>query len=219
MPGKWRFVVDYRKLNDLTVPEPLQMCDPKAQFETLMGKEIFGCIDMRSFYRQILLEESSKMFTGFATEDGTFVYNRVPMGIKNACSYSQRKLQEVLARNPVLFKAGVKNFFDDVPIGAMNDDEFLDIVKNLLDVCRECKLKLNKEKSVLGVDSITHLGFIIDRNGRIYFNLIRFIAEFGDDIVAFNEDNYAMDDKLQPEIVRLKKIVLAVKQLKKDFGE
>jgi hypothetical protein len=166
MPGKWRFVVDYRKLNDLTVPEPLQMCDPKAQFETLMGKEIFGCIDMRSFYRQILLEESSRMFTGFATEDGTFVYNRVPMGIKNACSYSQRKLQEVLARNPVLFKAGVKNFFDDVPIGAMNDDEFLDIVKNLLDVCRECKLKLNKEKSVLGVDSITHLGFIIDRNGR-----------------------------------------------------
>jgi hypothetical protein len=166
MPGKWRFVVDYRKINDVTVPEPLQMCDPKAQFEALMGKKIFGCVDMTSFYRQILLHENSRMFTGFATEDGTFVYNRVSMGIKNACSYSQRKLQEILAKNSVLLKAGVKNYFDDVPIAADSEEEFLDILKNLLDVCRESKLKLNKDKSILGVDSITHLGFIVDSNGR-----------------------------------------------------
>ena len=93
MPGWFRFVVDYRRINDITEPEPLQMCDPKAQFECLMGKSIFGVVDMTSFYRQILLAECSRMFTGFATEDGTFVYNRVPMGVKNACSYSQRKLQ------------------------------------------------------------------------------------------------------------------------------
>ena len=81
--------------------------------------------------------------------------------------------------------------------------------------------KLEKKKLIMSllIGEASKDYFIIDRNGRIYFNLIRFIAEFGDDIVAFNEDNYAMDDKLQPEIVRLKKIVLAVKQLKKDFGE
>jgi len=166
MPGKWRFVVDYRRLNDATEHEPLQMCDPKAQFETLMGKTIFGAVDMSSFYRQILLEEDSRMFTGFATEDGTYVYNRVPMGIKNACSYSQRKLQEVLAAHPTLRQAGVKNYFDDVPFGATSQEEFLDILRALLDVCRKWKLKLNKEKSVLGVDSITHVGFIIDKDGR-----------------------------------------------------
>jgi len=102
-----------------------------------------------------ILHENSRMFTGFATEDGTFVYNRVPMGIKNACSYSRRKLQEILAKNSVLLKAGVKNYFDDVPIAADSEEEFLDILKNLLDICREAKLKLNKEKSILGVDSIT----------------------------------------------------------------
>ena len=166
MPGKWRFVVDYRRLNDATEQEPLQMCDPKAQFETLMGKTIFGAVDMSSFYRQCLLEEGSRMFTGFATEDGTYVYNRVPMGIKNACSYSQRKLQEVLAANPILKQAGVKNYFDDVPFGANTSEEFLDILKALLETCRKWKLKLNREKSVLGVDSITHVGFIIDKDGR-----------------------------------------------------
>jgi hypothetical protein len=81
MPGKFRFVVSYIKLNDATVKEQLIMPDPKSQHERLAGKKIFGALDFSSYYRQIRLHEDSQYLTGFASDERTFCYTRVPMGI------------------------------------------------------------------------------------------------------------------------------------------
>jgi len=40
--------------------------------------------------------------TGFASDEGTYVHTRVPMGIKNAPAFAQRVLQDALANDPVL---------------------------------------------------------------------------------------------------------------------
>jgi hypothetical protein len=99
MPGKFRFVVNYVKLNDATVKEQLLMPDAKSQHERLVGCCIFGAIDFSSYYRQIRLHEDSQYLTGFASDEGTYCYTRVPMGVTGACQWAQKVLQEALAED------------------------------------------------------------------------------------------------------------------------
>ena len=92
MPGKFRFCVSYIKLNDATVKEQLIMPDPKSQHERLAGMNIFGAFDFSSYYRQIRLHEDSQYLTGFASDEGTYCYTRVPMGITGAINRYYMKL-------------------------------------------------------------------------------------------------------------------------------
>lgn len=165
MPGKFRFVVNYTVLNDATVAEQLIMPDAKSQHERLAHKKIFGAADMSSYYRQIGIKENVRYLTGFASDQGTYVYTRVPMGLKNACAHEQRVLQQALEEDPVLGPLGFRNYFDDFPFAADTEDEFIEILTALLDFCTRHKLKMNPEKSVFGVTSITHVGFVVSKDG------------------------------------------------------
>jgi hypothetical protein len=167
MPGRYRFVVDYRAVNDATVPDVLLMPDIRSQHDRLANKKIFGACDISSYYRLIRLKESCRYLTGFATEDGTYVYNRVPMGVRNACSHAQRVLQDKLAEDPILgvHGANIRNYFDDIAWGSNSEDEFITVLTALMEFGVRHKLKYNIEKSCFGVDSITHVGFIADKNG------------------------------------------------------
>lgn len=165
MPGKFRFCVSYVKLNEATVKEQLVMPDPKSQHERLKDCEIFGALDYASYYRQIRLHKDSQYLTGFASDQGTYCYTRIPMGITGACQYAQKCLQDALAQDPILGPLGIKNYFDDLPFGAKTEDEFMIILEALLNFCVKWKLKVNPEKTVLGVTSITHVGFVISKDG------------------------------------------------------
>jgi hypothetical protein len=165
MPGQFRFVINFQRLNEATVPEQMIMPDPASQHARLKGCKIFGALDLSSYFRQLRLDEDCQYLTGFATDDGTFVHTRVPMGIRNAPSFAQRVLQEALAKDPVLGPLGIKNYFDDVPFGAKSEEEFLIAMEAMLDFCVRHKLKVNPDKSIFGVTSITHVGFVISEEG------------------------------------------------------
>jgi len=180
MPGRYRFVVDFREVNAVTVPEQLMMPDVKSQHDRLANKHIFGAVDISSYYRLIGLKKDCRYLTGFATDEGTFVYNRVPMGVRNACSHAQRVLQDALSEDEILGVRGanIRNYFDDIAWGSNTEDEFLKVLEALLEFGVKHKLKFNAEKSCFGVDSITHVGFIVNKDGvRIDPERTRDIAE------------------------------------------
>ena len=165
MPGKFRFTIDFRDLNTATEPVPWQMPEVQAQLGRLAGNCVFGCIDLSSYYHQIELDEGSKFLTGFITEDGVFEYNRVAMGLKGACAHAQSCLQTAIDKDPVLSKYGLRNYFDDLPLAAKSEDEFLEQLTAVLELGRTFNLKFNLEKSIFGVKSITHVGFIVNAEG------------------------------------------------------
>jgi hypothetical protein len=165
MPGKFRFTIDFRQLNDATVAAPWQMPEVQSQLDRLAGNSIFGCIDLSSYYHQIELDSGSKFLTGFITEDGVFEYQRVPMGLKNACAHAQSQLQGAIDSDPVLRKYNLRNYFDDLPLAAKSPEEFLIILEAVLKLGDRLDLKFNAEKSIFGVDSITHCGFIVNSKG------------------------------------------------------
>ena len=165
MPGKFRFTIDFRELNDATVAAPWQMPEVQDQLSRLSGNIIFGCIDLSSYYHQIELDSGSKYLTGFVTEDGVFEYQRVPMGLKNACAHAQSQLQGAIDRDETLSKAGLRNYFDDLPLAAKSEDEFIEQLEAVLKIGVEYNLKFNLEKSIFGVTSITHVGFVVNKDG------------------------------------------------------
>jgi hypothetical protein len=165
MPGKFRFTIDFRDLNDATVAMPWQMPEVQNQLDRLAGNKIFGCIDLSSYYHQIELDHGSRFLTGFITEDGVFEYQRVPMGLKNACAHAQSQLQGAIDADPILSKYGLRNYFDDLPLAAKTEDEFCEQMIAILELGVREQLKFNLEKSVFGMDSITHVGFIVKADG------------------------------------------------------
>jgi hypothetical protein len=165
MPGKFRFTIDFRELNDATVSAPWQMPEVQSQLDRLSGNRIFGCIDLSSYYHQIELDSGSRFLTGFITEDGVFEYQRVPMGLKNACAHAQSQLQGAIDADPVLRNFGLRNYFDDLPLAAKSEEEFLIQLEAVLKLGEKFGLKFNADKSVFGVDSITHVGFVVNSKG------------------------------------------------------
>ncbi len=165
MPGKFRFTIDFRELNDATVAAPWQMPEVQSQLDRLSGNKIFGCIDLSSYYHQIELDSGSRFLTGFITEDGVFEYQRVPMGLKNACAHAQSQLQGAIDADPILRTFGLRNYFDDLPLAAKSEEEFLIQLEAVLKLGEKFGLKFNAEKSVFGVDSITHVGFVVNSEG------------------------------------------------------
>jgi hypothetical protein len=165
MPGKFRFNVDLRQINEATVPVKWCMPDVQNQLDRLKGCTIFGALDISQYYHRIELEIGSQYLTGFITEDGVYQYQRVPMCLTSACSWAQQELQKAIDDDPILRLHNVRNYFHDIPIGAKSEDDFITILDALLALCSRFNLKINADKSIFGVDSITHVGFLVKSEG------------------------------------------------------
>jgi hypothetical protein len=51
--GSWRFCVDYRKLNDITIENRFSMLVIEEILDELAGAKVFAKLDMRLGYHQV----------------------------------------------------------------------------------------------------------------------------------------------------------------------
>ena len=83
-PGKWRFCLDCRYINDLTEDQyfPIPLID--EAMDSLAGAKVFTTLDMTSGYHQVPLDEDTSAMCAFSTRKGHFQYKRLPMGLRNS---------------------------------------------------------------------------------------------------------------------------------------
>ncbi|UYV63687.1 hypothetical protein LAZ67_2005306 [Cordylochernes scorpioides] len=98
--GKYRFCVDNRKLNDLTVKDVYPIPGIDEVLDTLQGSKYFSEIDLKSGYWQIEVEEKDKEKTAFITAHGLYEFKVMPFGLCNAPATFERNMENMLGPLP-----------------------------------------------------------------------------------------------------------------------
>jgi hypothetical protein len=95
--GKARAVIDFRGLNNVTIPDEFPLPRQEEIFQTLSGCQYLSTFDAIYGFHQAELNEKSKDKTAFRSHRGLWQFRRVPLGFRNRPAIFQRIMQEVLA--------------------------------------------------------------------------------------------------------------------------
>ncbi|KAE8240461.1 hypothetical protein A4X13_0g7796 [Tilletia indica] len=152
---KWRFCVDYRQLNAVTVPDryPLPVID--AVFNTLSGKSIFSSLDAIRGYHQLGVKSEDRWKTAFVCHKGLFQYKTVPFGLRNAPAVFQRLMDRILGS--MRWKDAVV-YIDDVVVASKTMEEHVAALETLLTRAEAVGLNFSPAKCTFGVPSLVLLG-------------------------------------------------------------
>ncbi|KAL6423096.1 hypothetical protein ACFW04_010527 [Cataglyphis niger] len=82
--SKLRAVIDFRKLNDLTIGDSFPLPNITDILDQLGNAKYFTTLDLASGYHQIPMTEKNKNKTAFSTPYRHYEFNRMPFGLKNA---------------------------------------------------------------------------------------------------------------------------------------
>uniref|UniRef100_A0A8R1HID4 RNA-directed DNA polymerase n=1 Tax=Caenorhabditis japonica TaxID=281687 RepID=A0A8R1HID4_CAEJA len=156
--GSLRVCLNFRKLNEVTVPDNFPLPRIDSIIEKVGGSKYFSSLDMANGYLQLRLDDESSYKCGFTTEEKVYAYTHLPFGLKSAASYFQRALRTVLAglENDVLV------YIDDVLVFSKTFESHVQTLKKVLSRFRAYNLKASPAKCEFVKKSIAFLGHEIN---------------------------------------------------------
>ena len=160
--GTRRPVIDYRKLNEITIKDSYPLPRIDEMMDRIRGSEIFTKFDLKSGYNQIRIRPGDEWKTTFMTPFGPFRLRVMTFGFTNAPPCFQRYMDKVFA--PLLYK-NLENYLDDALNHHRNKSEHVLGVRNTLQYLREAKLFCNPKKCEFHQPKIEFLGVDISRDG------------------------------------------------------
>uniref|UniRef100_A0A8R1EF31 Reverse transcriptase domain-containing protein n=1 Tax=Caenorhabditis japonica TaxID=281687 RepID=A0A8R1EF31_CAEJA len=155
--GALRVCLDFRRLNDITIPDNFPLPRIDAILEKVGGARYFSSLDMANGYLQLRLDAESSYKCGFITETKVFAYTHLPFGLKSAASYFQRALKTVLAN----MDRDVLVYIDDILIYSQDFGQHIATLRNVFERFRQFNLKVSPKKCEFLKKAITFLGHTI----------------------------------------------------------
>lgn len=162
--GDWRFCVDYRQLNRVTVPDKYPLPRISDLIQAVKGSMYFAALDLRGGYWQVPMEVSSIMYTAFRCFLGLFEFLVMPFGLVNAPATFQRMVDQIFGD---LRFSGVLCYLDDILVHSPTFRQTLTLLRTVFGRLRNAKLTLNLPKSSFFPKKLKYLGQII-MDGRLH---------------------------------------------------
>ncbi|CAK9829637.1 Retrovirus-related Pol polyprotein from transposon 17.6 [Anthophora retusa] len=159
---KWRIVIDFRKLNELTDQDAYPLPDIDDILSQLGNAKFLSVLDLSSGFHQIPMDENSKKYTSFSTPQGHYHYNRMPFGLKNAPATFQRMMDTALRG---LINKHCFVCLDDIIIFGQSIEEHNRNLAIVLQRLKELGLKLQPDKCEFLKPELEYLGHVITAEG------------------------------------------------------
>lgn len=169
--GEIRFVTDFRRLNEITVPDRFPMARQDDIFRDLQGMKYFTTIDLKSGFWQIEIDPSDRHFTAFSVAGiGQFQYCRLPFGLSNSPATFCRVVSTAISGLNNLMREGRRAsvahaYVDDLIIASADLDAHLEHINTILQALNSAKLTVNPSKCTWVQRSIKFLGHIVSGDG------------------------------------------------------
>lgn len=160
--GEWRFCIDFRKLNAVTVKDVYPLPRIDTMLDALQDTKYFTVMDLMSGYWQIAMHQDSISKTAFTSHEGLYEFLVMPFGLTNAPAKFQRMMDAVLA--------GLKwkqclVYLDDVLVISNTFEEHLCNLRQVWQRLRDAKLVVAPKKCHLCRPQVQFLGYVVSREG------------------------------------------------------
>jgi hypothetical protein len=158
--GSWRFVVDYRALNDQTKKDSYPMPQISDIIDLMNGSQFFSVTDGASAYWSVPLTEDSKEKTAFSVPRGLFELNVMTFGLVNAQATYQRAHDAALQAAP-----HSAAYVDDACTFSHSFAEHIEDLRCILSCYRRASMQLKRSKCKFGYDVVDFAGYRLSKDG------------------------------------------------------
>ena len=160
--GSWRMVVDYKKLNNMTIKDNHPLPNMEQTIQRLGGGyKFFSKLDMKSGFWQIPIKEEDKHKTAFIAAEGLYEWNVLAQGLKNSPPSFQRVMADILSSCRQFSLV----YIDDIVVFSRSFEEHLHHLQRLLCILSKYNFQLNPPKCKLFHQKIDYLSHIISETG------------------------------------------------------
>lgn len=159
---KYRMVVDYRKLNSVTIPDRYPIPEINKVLAQMQNQKFFTVLDLKSGFHQIPLLQKDIPKTAFSVNNGKYEFTRLPFGLKNAPAIFQRALDNILRD---LIGKCCYVYIDDIIIFGEDEETHLNNIKKVFETLEKANMKVQINKCEFFKNEVEYLGFIVSSEG------------------------------------------------------
>ena len=160
--GSVRPVIDFRKLNKVTVPDPFPMPRIEELIDQLATAKFITTLDLTKGYWQVPVHPASQEKTAFVTPFGKYHFTKMPFGLMGAPSTFQRLMNNLFGDA----NDHVSAYLDDIVIYSKTWEEHLTHLEEVLGKLEKEGLTLKAKKCQMGMKECLYLGHTVG-NGKV----------------------------------------------------
>lgn len=161
--GKLRLVVNFQKLNAVTVKDGYPLPHIDDILDAIGGYQCYTVLDAAFGFWQIpLADEASIERSGFVTKMGVFSFTVMAMGLQGSPSSYQRCMNNILREYLGEF---VYAFVDNYVVYSRSPAEHAVHLQKIFDACNKANLRLKLAKCQFCRDKVVYLGHEVGIEG------------------------------------------------------
>ena len=159
---KWRLCIDFTDINRTCLKDSFPLPRIDLIVDVTAGHELLSFMDAFSRYNQIRMDPNDQENTSFVTEQGTYCYQVMPFGLKNAGTTYQRLVNRMFQKQ---IGTSMEVYINDMLVKSVKAELHIAHLAELFQVLKNYNMKLNPTKCAFGVSARKFLGFMVNNRG------------------------------------------------------